>query len=485
VDPADRGSPLASWWLNNAQQQPQGCSLLFEGSEISHSDLLSEAEGLVAALVSGGVVPRTVIGVSIDNVRSMPALLCAGAMAGVGILPLNPAMPGLQKKRLLLQAGCRHLLAAEPDPSAGATHIPWPDPAGSTDNLPGYGNQELCGGEDDSIVLVVPTSGSSGEPKGVMLSRNNLQAAVAASGRVLPLGRQDLWLNCLPLFHVGGLSILYRCARAGAAVLLHRAFSAQRLWSDLNNYPVTHLSLVPPMLQRLLDVADGRSAPQALKRVLIGGGQLSPDLALRAHAGGWPICVSYGLSEAGSQVATDCSDQAGVQPGVVGRPLPGMEVRFSAGSEGRISLRGTAVMHGYANPALEPGEGLRGGWYETGDMGRMDARGVLRILGRVDDVVVTGGKNVHPLEVELCLEACRGVDRAAVAGVPDPVWGARLAVLYTGNVTPAQLEAWCRKQLPGYLRPRLFLQVESLPLNPLGKVERKALQEQLGELMDR
>jgi O-succinylbenzoic acid--CoA ligase len=485
VDSADRGNPLASWWLSNAQQQPQGSSLLFEGSEISHSDLLSEAQGLVATLVSGGVAPHTVIGVSIDNPRSVPALLCAGAMTGVGILPLNPAMPGLQKKRLLLQAGCRHLLASESDPLVEAAHIPWPTPAGSADTLIGSGHQDLFGWSDDGIRLVVPTSGSSGEPKGVMLTQNNIHAAVEASARVLPLGRQDLWLNCLPLFHVGGLSILYRCARAGAAVLLHRAFNAERLWGDLNDHPVTHLSLVPPMLQRLLDVADERSAPQALKRVLIGGGQLSPELALRAHAGGWPICVSYGLSEAGSQVATDCSGQAGIQPGVVGRPLPGMEVRFSSGSEGRISLRGAAVMCGYANPALEPGEGLQGGWYETGDMGRMDAGGVLWILGRADDVVVTGGKNVHPLEVELCLEACHGVDRAAVAGVPDPVWGARLAALYTGHVTPAQLEAWCREQLPGYLRPRLFLQAESVPLNALGKVERKALQEQLGELMDR
>ena len=485
MDPAGRGNPIASWWLSSAEQQPHGCAVLFEGREISHASLLSEAEGLVAAMMSVGVVRHSVIAVTVDDARRVPALLCAGAMAGIGILPLNPLMPEAQKKRLLLQAGCRYLLASEPAPCEEVSPIPWPAPVDSSSALSGAGYQVPLSQKDDSVLLVVPTSGSSGEPKGVMLSRKNLQAAVEASGAVIPLVRQDLWLNCLPLFHVGGLSIFYRCARAGAAVLLHRTFSAERLWRDLNDYPVTYLSLVPPMLQRLLVVAAGRAAPETLKRVLIGGGQLSPELALQAHAGGWPICVSYGLSEAGSQVATDCSDQAGIQPGVVGRPLPGMEVRLSGATEGRISLRGQALMSGYANPALEPGDGLLQGWYETGDMGCINPAGELRILGRADDVVVTGGKNVHPLEVERLLETCSGVERAAVAGVADPVWGARLAALYTGTMNPLQLEGWCREQLPGYLRPRYFFQVDTLPLNAMGKVERRVLPQQLEQLINR
>jgi O-succinylbenzoic acid--CoA ligase len=237
---------------------------------------------------------------------------------------------------------------------------------------------------------------------------------------------------------------------------------------------VTHLSLVPAMLDRLLRVSAEQLPPTALRVVLIGGGPLSRSLAQRAHAAGWPLCVSYGMSETASQFATDCSPQAGLAAGRVGLPLAGYRVEI--GDMGRIRVCGPAVMRGYANPDGIMGQGLDQGWFETGDLGRLDEQGRLMIIGRTDDLLVSGGKNIHPAEVEERLLLCPGVGAVGVTGRPDPVWGVTLVALFTGTVTAGELEQWVRLHLPGHLRPREFVPVEALPLNQMGKLSRPALQ---------
>ncbi|MEN6584453.1 MAG: fatty acid--CoA ligase family protein [Sulfuricella sp.] len=324
--------------------------------------------------------------------------------------------------------------------------------------------------------LLIATSGSTGEPKTVMLSEANLEAAVLASRSRIPLESGDVWLACLPLQHIGGMAIFYRCAEAGAAVLLHDGFDAARVREDMARHGVTHVSLVPAMLARLLEIG---APPATLKYALIGGGPLSQSLALQAHQAGWPICPTYGMSEAASQVATLAAFPPDWREGMVGPPLPGVSVEIvdddnrPVQGEGRIRVRGPNVMAGYANAAHEPGHGLRNGWFASGDRGYFDARGNLVVLGRHDDVLVSGGVNVHPAEVESLLLACPGVNDVAVTGVSDAVWGDRIAALVVGSVD--DLQEWCRDRLPSHLRPRLFVAVAALPRNALGKLERKRL----------
>lgn len=329
--------------------------------------------------------------------------------------------------------------------------------------------------------LLITTSGSSGEPKTVMLSADNLEAAVRASRSRIPLGRGDVWLDCLPLHHIGGLVIFYRCAEAGAAVLLHRGFDAARVLADIEGHGVTHISLVPAMLARLLETG---SSPASLKYALIGGGPLSESLAHRAHRAGWPICPSYGMSETASQVATLAALPPDWREGMVGLPLPGVSVEIvdeqnqPVDGEGRIRIRGPMVMAGYANPAGETGHGLDDdGWFGSGDRGRLDARGNLLVLGRCDDMLVSGGVNVHPAEVEKLLLACPGVSDAAVTAVADETWGDRIAALLVGESSVEAVRIWSREHLPSHLRPRLFIAVPKLPRNPMGKLERARLPE--------
>lgn len=327
------------------------------------------------------------------------------------------------------------------------------------------------------LALVVETSGSGGAPRAVMLSAANLRGSAARVNRHLALEAGDTWLCCLPLRHIGGLSIPYRCALAGAALVLHQGFQAEAVAADLERHAVTHLSLVPPMLARLLDL--GRPPPPTLRVVLVGGQSLSTPLAARALAAGWPLYLSYGMTETASQVA--CSDRLTTPPaeGAVGPPLPGLEIDCPACPDppSVLRVRGPTVMAGYANPRRLPGQGLEEGWLRTSDLACLDSAGVLHCLGRADDVLVTAGVKVHPARVEAVLAEAPGLGEVAVVGVPDAVWGQRLVALYTGAASPAELDAWCRDQLPRAERPRTFIQCPTLPSLHSGKLDRHRLQQ--------
>ena len=338
-----------------------------------------------------------------------------------------------------------------------------------------------------SVELIIATSGSSGEPKNVMLSGENMAASVAASQQRLPLRQGDVWLDCLPLYHIGGMSILYRCAAARATVLLHEGFEAQRVWHDIKAHRVTHISLVPAMLARLLDLAHGAPPPDTLKYALVGGGALSGALKARARASGWPLCASYGMSETASQLATLFPLPEDWTPGCVGTPLPGFEVRIAnadASGVGVIQVRGAAVMAGYANPLHTFGDGLEDGWLSSGDLGRFDAAGQLYVLGRRDDMLVSGGVNVPPGEVEALLLRFPGVRDAALTALPDMVWGDRLVALVVGDAELEDLAAWCRENFASAWRPRVMRRVATLPRTAMGKLERGKLKSMAQKLMD-
>src|SRR5574343_145018 len=315
--------------------------------------------------------------------------------------------------------------------------------------------------------LIIATSGSEGQPRAVLLGNAQLDAAAAGANARLRLQAGDLWLNCLPLQHIGGLSILWRCVRVGAGVVLHDGFAAEQVAADLATHPVTHISLVPAMLARLLEL--GARPPASLRVVLIGGAALSRPLDDKASAAGWPLVVSYGMSETAALIAAHAPDDGPWHEGLAGRPLPGHELRI--GDDGRIAIRGPQVMLGYAD-----GSGVdRAGWLTTGDLGAIDEAGRLSVLGRADDMLISGGCNVHPQEVETCLAACPGVDDIAVTGSPDPVWGDLVVALVVGPVEPATLFEFARQRLPSAAQPRRIHRLDRLPRNATGKLERTTL----------
>lgn len=308
-----------------------------------------------------------------------------------------------------------------------------------------------------SLALVIATSGTEGAPRGVRLSWRAVAAAARMSAAALGLKPGDVWLACLPLHRVGGVMIPYRCWRAGATALIHEGFDAGAVLRDLHDRRVTHVSLVPPMLSRLIE--DGPPSP-TLRCALVGGAALSATLLEKALRRGWPVRLSYGMTETCATALID------------GRPLPGVRVRVAA--SGVLEVATPARMSGYL------GEPDIGEWVATRDLGRidtLDSLGVVHVEGRADDMLVSAGVKVHPADVESRLSACPGVTDAGVSGLADPVWGDVIAACYEGDAPEAVVENWCRAHLPSERRPRRFLRVGQLPRTAAGKLDRRGLAE--------
>ena len=423
-------------------------------------------------LLAQGLRPGDLVAVCECQVMDLILMQHALARAGAALLPLRREPP-LQKGNAVSSKGMAALL--------DATGVDWIWEGGSAGRLvPSSRNaQRLRRAQSwpSPLALVVETSGSSGAPRAAMLTAQNLMTSAALVNRRLGLTSEDTWLCCLPLRHIGGLSITYRCALAGAAVLVREGFQAKSVADDLARHGVSHVSLVPPMLARLLEL--GRPPPRSLRVLLVGGQSLSTPLARRALESGWPLHVTYGMTETASQVATSPRLTKPPTPGAVGRPLDHLELDCPVcpGAPAPPRLRGPLVMAGYANPARIPGTGLEGGWFTASDLACLERGGGLRVLGRADEVLVTGGIKVHPAGVEVALTEAPGVRDLAVVGVEDPVWGERLVALYSGESTPAELEAWCRARLPGPERPRAFVALSELPTLSSGKRDRRRLRE--------
>ncbi|NWG31194.1 MAG: long-chain fatty acid--CoA ligase [Rhodocyclaceae bacterium] len=329
------------------------------------------------------------------------------------------------------------------------------------------------------LALIVTTSGSTGAPKGVRLTWRAVAAAARIGARGLDLRPGDAWLACLPLHFVGGATNLFRTLRAGATAVVHDGFDVETVARTLVDRRITHISLVPAMLAKLLEgavspapsfgpptpspaLADGETAcalranpPAALRCALVGGAALAPALEEKARAAGWPIRLSYGMTETCATLLVD------------GRPLPGVKVRLA--DDGTLEVSSPARMDGYL------GEAEAGEWLATRDLAMITADGRVSIHGRADEMLISGGVNVHPLEVEARLAACPGVHQAGVTGLPDPVWGDLIACAYEGEADEAAVEAWCRATLPSPRRPRRLLRVSRLPRLASGKLDRRAL----------
>jgi len=335
--------------------------------------------------------------------------------------------------------------------------------------------------KSDAAILIA-TSGSSGEPKSLMLGWDSIYNSAQAVNHQLNLASTDCWLNCLPLYHIGGLSIVFRTALTGASMVLHQHFEAERIWQDIRDYQVTHLSLVPVMLEKLLAIT-GDKPPEHLKVVLIGGAALNEGLAQRALANGWPLFITYGMSETGSQVATKALTTA-TEINTPIHLLEDMECSVVdkkgnlTNEPGLIRLRGKSLMQGYANPQHKKGDGFdEDGWYTTGDIGSYQPAEGITVIGRADEIIISGGEKIHPQQVERLMHAYAEIDDLCVIGVTDVEWGEKVCAIYSGKATEQKTELWCRENIQGPIRPRLFIRLVELPKLPNGKIDRHLLKQ--------
>jgi o-succinylbenzoate---CoA ligase len=318
---------------------------------------------------------------------------------------------------------------------------------------------------------IVYTSGTSGRPKGAILTYGNHWWSAIASALNLGLLADDTWLACLPLFHVGGLSILLRSVICGMTAVVQPRFDAAEVNRAIDEQAVSIVSVVSTMLDRMLAERGARAYPPTLRSVLLGGGPAPLPLLERAAAAGVPVVQTYGLTETASQVVTLAPEDALRKLGSAGKALMGSEVQIASDDE--ICVRGPSVSPGYVNhPPRED-------WLHTGDVGYLDAEGYLYVLDRRDDLIVSGGENVYPAEVEAALLAHPAVEEAGVIGTQDAQWGRRVTGVVVrragGTVSAEELIAFCRQRLAGYKVPRAIEFRAALPRNAAGKLLRREL----------
>ncbi|MCC6849445.1 MAG: o-succinylbenzoate--CoA ligase [Deltaproteobacteria bacterium] len=468
-----------TWLAVRARRDPAGLALIVAGERVTWCELAARVEQAAAGLARLGVGAGDRVALAMASSLPAVALVHAAQRAGAALVPLNTRLAPPEIAAIVAHAapavvvhdagsadaiaktGARRVDAATLGMGAGGTAPP-PAPL-----------------DPAAAATIVYTSGTTGRPKGVVLTHANHWASAAASRAALGVAPGDRWLCCLPLFHVGGLSIVLRSVLDGVPVVLHERFDAGAVWRAVVAERVTLLSLVPTMLRRFLAEVEAAPRAHALRCVLVGGAALDPALHARARARGLPVAATYGLTEAASQVATAGVDDT---PGDVGRPLPGTSVRIAdAGSDGygEILVAGPTVTAGYFRDAEATAAALRDGWLHTGDVGGLDGDGRLRVLDRRGDLVVSGGENVYPSEVEAVLLAHPAVAEAAVYGVDDAEWGRRVEAAIVPRagaaIDEAALRAWCRARLAGYKTPRAIVAVVSLPRTASGKVRRHAV----------
>lgn len=308
--------------------------------------------------------------------------------------------------------------------------------------------------------LVVVTSGSSGTPKGVELGRDAISASTRGSLRALGCERGERWLTCLPLHHVAGLQTVLRTREVGAEPIVHDRFDPELIAADTQ---ASWISLVPTQLARLLDVGVDLVR---FRGVLLGGAAPLPGLLERADEAGVTVVTSYGMTET-------CG-------GCVYDGVPFERVELDVRDDGRILIRGPVLMRGYRDDPVRTDQVKRDGWFVTNDLGRLDDQGRLEVLGRADDVIVTGGENVSAHRVAEALVALDEVADAHVVGLEDAEWGQRIVAVVvpadpSAPPTLARLRRTLSDRLEKHALPRELHVVRSLERDAMGKVRRDAL----------
>ena len=500
---------LPDWLARRAALHPARPAIIAGDETYSFAALHAWADQLAAQLAALGVAKGDRVAILARNSPAYAAVVHAAPRLGAILVPLNTRLAPAELAWQLADCGATALLHdeghAELAASLSETRRQGDKETRRLLTVPISVSLSPCLPVSLSpclpvslsrIDLAAPhtliyTSGTTGRPKGVLLSAGNHWWSATASGLNLGLHSDDRWLAVLPLFHVGGLSILMRGAIYGIPVLIHERFDPAAALHAIEHEGVTIASFVAIMLQRLLDLAGERPFPAHFRCALLGGGPPPLPLLEACVARGVPVVQTYGMTETASQAATLAPTDALRKLGSAGQPLLPLELRIDAdgreaapGEAGEICVRGPMVTAGYYGQPEATAAVIVDGWLHTGDMGHLDAEGFLYVLDRRSDLIISGGENIYPAEVEASLLAHPAVQEAGVVGVPDAQWG-QMPVAYVvlrpehtpSDALAEELIAFCRARLAAYKLPRSISFAAELPRTASGKLRRAALRE--------
>jgi o-succinylbenzoate---CoA ligase len=443
---------LDNWLAQRAHSCPERNALVTEASSVTYAELEAEATWVARRLAAYGVRRGATAALTMHPRREEVVLLHALMKLGAVAMPLGPRLTEAERAAVL----AAERPAVDLNDAADLTQ--------TEADLPLLGEHDM-----DDLQCRILTSGTSGEPRPVGLTYGNFLFSAMGSAFNIGVDPSDRWLCCLPLSHVAGLSIVIRSVIYGTTAVLLDGFDTELVANTLVSGDISLLSLVPTQLIRLLEADADLSAPRA---ILIGGGPVPPEALREAIGRGATVVQTYGMTETCSQVTTLAPEDAERRLGSAGRPLLTSHIRIEGGE---ILVQG---------PTVAPGCYEADGWLHTGDRGRIDDEGFLYVTGRSSEMIVTGGENVMPAEVEAVLISHPSVADAAVLGRPDPEWQEAVCALVVlkegGRASDEELRAHCSASLADYKVPKRIDFVSGLPRTASGKLLRDRLPEPAG-----
>ncbi|MDP9424918.1 MAG: AMP-binding protein [Actinomycetota bacterium] len=500
---AELPASVVEAFVGHAKRTPERTCLLFEGDEWSYGCLLERAEGFAAALGRQGIVKGERVALFLGNSPDFLAAYLGTHLAGAVIVPVNTAYKRTELRHIFDDAVIRLCLTdGERRPELEGVRESLPEletvvEVGEDMDkfLAEAGPYKRVLPQGDDLANIAYTSGTTGRSKGAMLLHRNLVANVVAVCEAWRWEQRDHLLLTLPLFHTHGLTVgAHGTFFTGASAELHRRFDADAVYNALLVGETTMFFGVPTMYTRLLREArsrDERLGP--LRLYVAGSAPLSPAaFAEFEELFGERILERYGMTETGMNLTNPYDGER--RPGTVGGPFPGQEARVAGVKSrevlepeevGEIEVRGAHVFAGYWRRPDATEESLGAdGWFRTGDLGSVSDDGYYTITGRAKELIISGGYNVYPREVEEVLESCPGVAEVAVVGLPDEEYGEKVAAAVVRDdpgLEAGKVMDFCRDDLAGYKRPREVVFVDELPRNALGKVQKHLVREGLVE----
>jgi o-succinylbenzoate---CoA ligase len=416
-----------NWLTAQSRARPDGIALIADGQTWTYRALNEAARRVAGWLNSEGIRRGDMVAALLPNCPEMVLLIHAAAKIGAVLVPLNTRQTAAELRYPLQLTAAKVLITNAETQSIADQLGDMVRVLNIVDAVHHPDSVDEIDTDLQSLQAIIFTSGTTGQPKGAALIFGNQWAGAWASAARIGTLPDDRWLCPLPLYHVGGLALVMRCCLYGTGIVLERGANVEALTESIEKNAVTLVSLVPTVLHRMLGDDRAVAALRRLRLVLLGGAAAGADLIERCAALNIAVAPTYGLSEACSQVATMLPAESRRKPGSVGKPLPFTQIDIvnehnqpqPSGTIGEIVITSPTVMQGYYNQPDATARTIRDGKLYTGDLGYLDAEGDLYLVQRRSDLIVSGGENIYPAEVEAALMKHPAIAAACVVGVPS------------------------------------------------------------------
>ncbi|MFC6704816.1 long-chain-fatty-acid--CoA ligase [Flexivirga alba] len=488
---------LAANLARTAEQHPDVVAIKLDDFTLSYAQLRDAAAKFAGKLVARGIQPGDRVALSQPNLPTFPVIFYGALWAGATVVPMNPLFKPREISYYLSDSGASVMFGMPGDGPQGAqdagTDFELVDPAdqagllGDADPLPTPVERA-----DDDTAVILYTSGTTGRPKGAELTHHNLDDnCEMVVDQLVHVGPGDVIMGCLPLFHVFGLTCgLNAAVRSGATMTLIPRFEPGKVLEIMQRDRATVFQGVPTMYNAMLTAVGDQDVDVSSLRTCCSGGAALPGEVMRKFEErfGAKILEGYGLSETSPVASFNLPDKPR-KVGSIGVPLAGVEMRLAqsdgsdtpAGEIGEIAIKGDLIMKGYWGRPDATAEAVRDGWFYSGDLAKMDEDGYFFIVDRSKDMIIRGGYNVYPREVEEVLYEHPDVVEAAVIGVPHPHYGEDVAAYVVrspgSNLDAETLTGYVKERVAAYKYPRTITFIDALPKGATGKILKRELRE--------